>query len=128
MTESHNDKHRELMKCITKSLDDYHTTLMGFGKQELVEMADKIAATSAAYNYLCSRGFYDDELGFLLQFKNPLKIVADCWRGYQTDIDDEMGFALDSSFHLNSGKKQVDQCVTNTPGRAATRKPSGLED
>jgi hypothetical protein len=59
-------------------------------------MADKIAAMSDAYNYLCYRGFGDDELGFLLQFQNPLEVVSDGWRLYHEYIDDEMGFALDN--------------------------------
>ena len=72
---------------------------MDFGKQELIEMAGRIAAMSDAYSYLSYHSIEDKELDFLLQFQNPLEVLADCRCDYQVDTCDEMGFALDNIFH-----------------------------
>ena len=92
----YNRKHAAFIERIEKNLDDYHASLMGFSKRELIEMADKISAMSDAYSYLCFRSFDDEELDFFLNFQNPLEVVAEGWRGYHADINDEMGFSLDN--------------------------------
>jgi hypothetical protein len=96
--EPQNEKHAELIERVNKNLKDYHDTLDGFGIRELIDMAEKISAVSGVHNYMCYRGFDDDELDFLLQFQNPLEVAAESWREYQFDVDDEMGFAFDNVF------------------------------
>ena len=87
-------RHAELIERIGKNLEEYHASLMNFDKRELIEMAGRIHAMSDAYSYLCDGGFEDGELDFLLQFKNPLEIVAEGWLDHNIDIDDVMGFAF----------------------------------
>ena len=94
--EPQNDKHAELLKRIDKNLGDYHNSLMDFGNQELINMAGKIAAMSDVHSYLSYRGFEDDKLDFLLQLQNPLEVVAEGWRDYNIDNDNEMGFSFDN--------------------------------
>jgi len=95
--------HSELMRRIQGNLLNYHDSLMGFGKRELIDMANKIAAMSDAYNYMSYRGFDDDELDFFLQFQNPLEVAAEGWLDYHADVDDEMGFAMDNILYNKQG-------------------------
>jgi hypothetical protein len=91
----HSEKHADFIERVNKNLTDYHDSLEGFGSRELIDMADKIAAMSGVHSYLCYRGFEDDELNFLLQFQNPLEVVADAWYEYNAYSDNEMDFAFD---------------------------------
>jgi hypothetical protein len=85
----------ELMERIEKNLADYHKSLTGFGKLELIDMADKIAAMSDAHRYMTGHHVYDDdEIEFYLQFQNPLEVVADAWRERNSDIED-LSFTMD---------------------------------
>ena len=91
-----NERHAELIERLDKNLSDYHSHLIGFGNQELIDMASKIAAMTEAHSYLSYRRFENDELDFLLQFQNPLEVYADGWLDYNVDNDYEMGSAFDS--------------------------------
>ena len=97
-------KQTELFERLDKNLTDYQESLTGFGKRELIEMADKIGAVSDVYNFLSlSHGFSDEELAFYLQFQNPLEVVADAWCAYKADyegMDYVLGRLYESRFDL----------------------------
>ena len=92
--EYHCDKQRELIERLDENLVAYHDSLMGFGKRELIEMAEKIAAMSDAYSYMCYRDFDDGELEFYLQFQNPLEVVADALCERNSDPGDDLGYVM----------------------------------
>lgn len=96
--ESSNEKHAQLIDRINMNLKEYHNSLLSYEKDQIIEMAEKVAAMSDAHAYMGYHGFSDDEIDFLLQFKNPLEIVAEGWLDYHADIDAEMGFAFDTVF------------------------------
>jgi hypothetical protein len=92
--EPQNEKHAVLMERLEKNLTDHHASLMGFGKRELIEMAEKIAAVSDAYSYLTMYNRFDDsELDFFLRFQDPLTVVADNWYERRSELD-EMEFTM----------------------------------
>ena len=91
-----NEKQAVLLQRLDKNLADYHESLEGFGNQELIDMASKIAAMSDAHSYFSYRGFEDDELDFLLRFQNPLEVMAEGWLDYSTETYNEMSFAFDN--------------------------------
>jgi hypothetical protein len=83
------DKETELMARLGKNLSDYQQSLMGFGKRELIDMAEKIAAMTDAHSYLTTmHGFDEDEIDFYLQFQNPLEMVADAICERNNDLED----------------------------------------
>ena len=93
----------ELKKRIDKNLADYHGSLMGFGKRELIDMAGKIQAMSDAHSFMSSfDGFGESDLRFYLKFRNPLEVVADAWNEYDYDIDG-LTFTVDSI----SGRREL---------------------
>jgi len=100
--EPQNAKHAELIERINKNFYDYHDMLKGFGKQEIIEMADKISATANARLYMIANEFDDSELDFYLKFQNPLEVAADVYCEHYMDIED-VGFALNFIY----GKQEV---------------------
>jgi hypothetical protein len=95
-----NPKQITLNERLDGNLSDYHNSLMGYGKQEIIDMAGKISAMSDAHEYLTNwHGFRDGdgELDFYLKLQNPLEVVADAWCKRNEDIDD-MSFVLDDLY------------------------------
>jgi hypothetical protein len=125
-----NEQHAALIRRIEKNLEAYHDSLMGFDKRELIDMTERTHAMSDAYAYLCYGRFEDGELAFLLQFKNPLEVVAEGWQRYNRDIDDNMDFAFaDIMRHkenwlaryplMDTESYQPDCRINNEPSRRA---------
>lgn len=81
------DSHAELLVRLSKNLKDYHESLMGLGKLEIISMAGEIAAMTDARNYMSGYDFSDDELRYFLKFQNPLKVIADEWQDLNGYID-----------------------------------------
>lgn len=85
----------ELIERLDANLAEYHDSLMGFGKEELIDMAAKISAMTDMHSYLTTTyGFDDGAAEYLLNFQNPLEVVADEWEHYQSDTSD-MSFVVD---------------------------------
>lgn len=92
------EKLDQLKERLTQNLSDYNDHLLGFERSAIIEMAGRISATNDAHFYLTEHhDFSDSEIDFLLQFQNPLEIVADAWRQRTEDISD-MSFALSEVF------------------------------
>ena len=91
-------REEQLMLRLDKNLADYHNSLLDFGHQEMIDMAGTIATMSDTHYYLkYNHAFSNDEVGYLLQFQNPLEVVADEWQARNEDISD-LCFALDEVF------------------------------
>jgi len=99
---NYDDLHAELTERVEKNLTDYHNSLMGFGKRELINMAGKISTMSDAHSYMTVyHDFSEEELRFYLQFQNPLEVVANTWRDLNIDLSD-MSIAMDYVFERRS--------------------------
>lgn len=84
-----------LIARLNGNLAAYKASLMDFGKHELIEMASVAAAMSDTHYYLTANHRLEaNEVEYLLQFQNPLEVVADAWQQRTEDLSD-MGFALD---------------------------------
>ena len=89
---------QELMSRLDDVFTYYHQYLHKYDKQELIDMAGHIAAVNDVHHYLSeSHDFSVGELKYLLQYPNPLFVVADAWEERTSDISD-MSFALQSVF------------------------------
>ena len=94
-TEDISDLHSRLVERIDKNLSDYHLQLESYGNLELIGMAGKIAATADAHSYLTAYHDFDEyELEYLLEFQNPLEVLADEWLDRNIDLGD-MSFAME---------------------------------
>lgn len=73
---------QELFGRLDKNLSDYCESLMSVDKWELIGMAEEITARYAAREYLkTGYDFKTGEVDYLLQFQDPLALVADGWPG-----------------------------------------------
>jgi len=85
-----------LFDRLDKNLSDYHEHLMGFGKQEIIDMAARAAAMADVHMYLTGQyAFNEGEVEYLLNFQNPLKVVTDAWEPRLADLSD-LGFTIRS--------------------------------
>jgi hypothetical protein len=89
---------RELTDRLAQNLSDFHNYLLTLDQQEIIDDACMIAAMSDAQYYLMEyHTFKESEVDFLLQFQNPLEVVADKWYERICNLDD-FPFALDAVF------------------------------
>lgn len=92
------DKLQQLMDRMDQNLANYHTHIKGFDKPEIIEMAGQIAAVADAHYYLQDHHVFDAaQVDYLLNFENPLEVVADAWKIRTDDISD-MSFVLEEVF------------------------------
>ncbi|MCL2853277.1 MAG: DUF3848 domain-containing protein [Defluviitaleaceae bacterium] len=120
-----------LIDRLDKNLADYHTMLMGFDKQTIIDMANKISAMSNVHLYMTSRYHFDeDKLDFFLKFKNPLEVVANAWVDSNIDIGD-ISFALydvyDKQYALEDYPLVGDASETETAEVSQDHEPLGHE-
>ena len=86
------------MSRLTQNLAEYHSHLLGFDRQAIIDMAGRISAVNDAHFYLTEHHTFDEaQIDYLLQFQNPLEVVADAWHRRTEDISD-MDFALNEVF------------------------------
>lgn len=77
----------QLTQRLDENLGAYFNTLRGRDAQELANMTAKIAAVTGAHYYLSKiHNFDTSELEYLLQFQDPLSVVADAFE--VSGIDD----------------------------------------
>lgn len=92
------DKEKILGIRLDNNLSDYKEHILGFGKEEMFEMAGQIAATVDAHYYMVyHHEFEPAEIDSLLRFAKPLEVVADAMWERREDISD-MSFVLGDVF------------------------------
>ena len=86
---------RELIDRLDRNLSDYHESLQNLDKEEIIGEAGMIANMSDTHYYLTeNHEFEASEVDYLLQFENPLEVVADKWFEHTGQMDD-FPFVLD---------------------------------
>ena len=67
-----------LIERLTDNLGEYFQTLQGMDGREIAGFSSEIAVMTEAHYYLTEmHNFHTSELDYLMQFKNPLQLVAD---------------------------------------------------
>lgn len=70
----------ELIQRLNKNLSDYFDTLRSLDGQEIADMSSEIGAKMDAHYYQSEiHNFHTSEAKYLLQFQNPLEVVADAF-------------------------------------------------
>jgi hypothetical protein len=73
---------QELFDRLDANMSDYRKGMMGASKEDIFDMAEDIASRYAAREYMkTSYDFKTGEVEFLLQFQDPLSLVAEGWPG-----------------------------------------------
>lgn len=87
------DKNDNTKKLFQKKIDAnyvaYINDLQGMTSSELIDKAEKIAATKQVYQELKNGGCNTDHLEYLLRFQNPLEVVRDQWLNEQGKVSNE---------------------------------------
>lgn len=128
-------KQDDLINRLNENLSDYISHVHSFERQAITDMAGRINAVQDTHFYMTEHHAYQDEqIDYLLQFQNPLEVVADAWERRTSDISD-MSFALDEVFDKQDALQDYPLITDATPqkGRSEpatrdnTQKPSIME-
>ena len=114
------EKHQQLMDRLTENYNDYQANLLLKDRQELIDDAAKIAGTADVFHCLTERQYTEQELTYLLQFQNPLEVVADRWNNEDFLLD-----ALDAVVR-DIVDKEADLTLYPLAADAPEKKPDGL--
>lgn len=110
------------MDRIEQNCSDYIDTIMVKSKAALVDSAGQIANVQDVYQYVTEQHeFTVAELDYLLQFKDPLQVIADRWSERDAHIDD-IGDAIadiTESQDVSAFHSRADAVDSDAP----TRKP-----
>lgn len=95
----HVEKTKKLIHRLNRNLADYNSHLMSLDKGEIIRTAQKISDTQTAHRYMTEkcRSIDEHELDFLLNFVNPLEVVANYLHtrhGYDLLLDYEVSCAI----------------------------------
>ncbi len=91
------------------------------GRQELIDDAAQIAGTTEAFRHLTERQYTEQELTYLLQFQNPLGVVADHWNS-----EEFLPYALDAVI-TDLVDKADDLTLYPLAADTPEHKPDGLQ-
>ena len=114
------EKHQQLMDRLTENYNDYQANLLLKDRQELIDDAAKIAGTADVFQCLMERQYTEQELTYLLQFQNPLEVVADRWNNEDFLLD-----ALNAVVR-DIVDKEADLTLYPLAADAPEKKPDGL--
>ena len=99
---------QSLQDRLDQNMTDFHASLMGMGKEEIIAQSAKITAMQEAYDFLKEDFTFEQaDVTLLLGMENPLKFIADKWPSDLAgllDMDDQIREALD-----DAGKDAVSQ-------------------
>jgi len=123
----------QLINRLSLNLADYFASMQGMDAMALIDKSAEIGAICTAHHYLSIRhNFHASELKYLLQFKDPLQVVADQF-GFEAEIEDHsavMWDIFDRQDALQDGYEligNVSDPSTRESQRDAGKKPSVLE-
>ena len=90
------DKVDQLIERTDRNFSDYIAHIMGFDKQQIIDMSWRISVMQDVHSYLNDPdNISDEQAEYLLRFKNPLEIIADLYEWRSPDLSD-MSFDIDS--------------------------------
>lgn len=122
-----------LIERLNSNMHDYENWLMKQPKEFIFGESCRTAAYNDAFGYLTKTHLFNEsELSYLLQFRNPLDVVADCWpalgseekAGVLWEIADRQAAFHSGEYALMSDKPEIKAEAERNPAK----KPSILAD
>lgn len=79
----------ELRSRLNQNFVDFNERLLKLDKKTIIGMAARISTMDSAHAYSMEAHHFDDaQMEYLLQFQNPLEIMADTWGDYSDSLAD----------------------------------------
>ena len=105
---------QSLKDRLDQNMADFHASLMGMDKEEIIAQSAKITAMQETYDFLKEDYIFEQsDVMLLLGMENPLKFIADQWPSDLAgllDMDDQIREVLD-----DAGKAAVSQREASQP-------------
>jgi len=88
---------KSLIERIEQNYEDFKKVTLQLDDESIFEYAPTIAAVQDVYFYMTTHGWTDAaQTEYLLQFENPLLLLADAWQEESEDRDKDFGDMLDN--------------------------------
>jgi len=68
---------KKLTERLEQNMDDFMSDILTYDKKTIISMLPSISEMNTAYELIAAADFEDETAEYLLQFKNPIEIVAD---------------------------------------------------
>lgn len=78
---------QQLIERLTENYADYRAELLLKDRQELIDGADRIAKTAEVFQYFTGHPLTEAEVGYFLNFQNPLEVAVDHWESCNFELD-----------------------------------------
>ena len=84
------------VKRIEQNYEEFREEILELNRETIFDLAMHIAAVTDTFFYLTTEEWLDeDEMLYLLDFSNPLKLVADAWEDFLESGSSEFRSALE---------------------------------
>jgi hypothetical protein len=84
------------MERVKQNYEDFKRTTLQLDEDSIFEYAPTIAAVQDVYFYMTTHDWADaEQTEYLLQFENPLRLLADLWEEENEDRGADFGDMLD---------------------------------
>lgn len=95
------EKQKKLTRRIERNFSDYKAAVLKLDKQGIFDKAAEIAAMRRVAHYMKNvHGYYEINLDYLLQFQNPLELVADYYQvNMRSELHDVVARVCDTKDH-----------------------------
>lgn len=121
------DNKQLLFARIDQNLADYHDELIAnFDRETIIAMAGRISTMEDAHISMKQYDFDDSALEYLLQFQNPLEVVADSCEIWRNDLG-EMDFAIASAVNSRGANASYPLVGEPVPGTGWPRKFANVD-
>ena len=100
-----------LRERMEQNFEDFKADILTLSKENIFELAPHIAAASEVLFYFTTHDWLDEEeAAYLLDFMEPLKVVADAWEEHMSDGDCDFRTVLESV--LNDDENEENYMTT----------------
>lgn len=95
------EKQKKLTRRIERNFSNYKAAALELDKQGIFDKAGEIAAVKRVSHYVKNlHGYYEKDIDYLLQFQNPLELVADHYQvNLRAELHDVVTSVCDTKDH-----------------------------
>ena len=87
---------KSLIARIEQNYEDFKKSVMQLDDESIFELAPTIAAVQDVHFYMTTHDWADvEQTEYLMQFENPLKLLADAWEDESEDRGADFGELVD---------------------------------
>ena len=93
----------QLRERIEQNYEDFREEMLQNEPEDIFEDARKIAATQDVHHFITTQSYWadDGEAAYLLEFSDPLRMLADAWLAYMDDAEGDFRMIVEEVLDRN---------------------------